>query len=88
MLCFLLAGLPLFLQGLFVFFKGKKEIPSIFTLKDQGVENFTVFSLPKVVVLEGARCRSCFRACWLRGLAVDADVSGLVSQGEGEGEGP
>lgn len=59
---------------------GGKEIPSIFTLKDRTVEDFTLSGSLKDVVL---KMPTAFYS-----LAADADVSGLVFQGEGEGEGP
>lgn len=62
---------------------GGEEIPSIFTLKDRTVEDFTVSGSLEDVVLKGRSMPSAFYS-----LAADADVSGLVFQGEGEGEGP
>lgn len=59
-----------------------EEIPSIFTLKDRTVEDFTVSGSLEDVVLKGRSMPSAFYS-----LAADADVSGLVFQGEGEGEG-
>lgn len=59
---------------------GGKEIPSIFTLKDRTVEDFTLSGSLKDVFL---KMPTAFYS-----LAADADVSGLVFQGEGEGEGP
>lgn len=84
MLCFLLTRLPLLLQGLFFFQAGGgKEIPSIFTLKDRTVEDFTLSGSLKDVILKGRSMPTAFYS-----LAFIADVSDLVFQGEGEGEGP